>query len=200
MEILNNFIVFEGLDGAGTTTQSRLITERKSKSHFTFEPTDGHIGRFIRKVLAKDFKLTAHSLAHLFTADRSEHLHGPGGIIELCQKGESVICDRYLYSSIAYQSLNLDFAEVVEMNRPFPHPEHLFFIDTPVDICLERIGSRNEERELFEKKELLVEIQKNYYRLIEYFQKMGLNIHILDGTKSIDELLAEELFILNGAG
>lgn len=195
MEILKNFIVFEGLDGAGTTTQSRLITEKKSKSHFTFEPTDGHIGRFIRKVLGKEFKLTAHSLAHLFTADRSEHLHGPKGIIELCRSGELVVCDRYLYSSIAYQSLSLDFEEVVEMNCRFPHPEHLFFIDTPVELCLERIGNRK-ERELFEKRELLEQIQKNYHKLIDYYRKKGLNIHILDGTKSIEELLNAELAIL----
>lgn len=196
MEILKNFIVFEGLDGAGTTTQSRLITDKQSESHFTFEPTDGEIGRFIRKVLGKEFKLTAHALAHLFTADRSEHLYGPGGIIELCRKGDMVICDRYLYSSIAYQSLNLDFTDVVEMNSSFPHPEHLFFIDTPVELCLERIGKRQEERELFEKRELLEEIQKNYYRLIEYYKQLGVKIHILDGTWSIEALLSEEVAIL----
>lgn len=195
MEILNNFIVIEGLDGAGTTTQGKLLSEKVPKSHFTFEPTDGPIGSFIRRALGKEFSLTQLSLAHLFTADRNEHIEGKGGIKERCRAGEQVICDRYLYSSIAYQSLNLKFEQVLELNRDFPHPELLFFIDTPVELCLERIGDRG-KRELFEKRELLEQIQENYYRLLDHFRREGLNIHILDGTKGIEELLEEELHII----
>ena len=71
--ILKNFIVFEGLDGSGTTTQSRLLSE-KLNVVFTCEPSDNPVGSFIRQILRKEHSVLPQTLAGLFTADRHEHL------------------------------------------------------------------------------------------------------------------------------
>ncbi len=103
------FIVFEGLDGAGTTTQLHLLEKNLKEAGVTVfataEPTDSAIGRLIRSVLRKEISVEPKTLAMLYATDRYEHLYGKGGIIEHLDAGDTVICDRYLYSSIAYQSI-----------------------------------------------------------------------------------------------
>ena len=110
MNILQRLIVLEGLDGAGTTTQMRLLSERLTrdgKPHAaTWEPTDGPIGQLLRSILARDTRAHPRSIALLYAADRNEHLYAPViGMEARAKKGEIVICDRYLFSSLAYQSV-----------------------------------------------------------------------------------------------
>ncbi len=111
-EILKNFIVLEGLDGSGTTTQMNNLGEKYHKngiSHqLTMEPTDNHVGKLIRQVLEKEIEVEPETLAVLFSADRYEHIFGRKGIKELTENNTWIICDRYLFSSIAYQSLKCD--------------------------------------------------------------------------------------------
>lgn len=127
--ILKNFVVFEGLDGTGTTTQLRLLQQafasRPAPSHtspacstpsctqpdtvyFTCEPTDSTIGSLIRAVLSGAAPYSKKTLAYLFAADRCEHLYGKGGIIEQVQNGKAVFSDRYLFSSLAYQGIEAE--------------------------------------------------------------------------------------------
>ena len=195
MKIIPNFIVFEGIDGAGTTTQCKLITEKIENTIFTFEPTNNTIGHFIRQVLKSEKSVSPVTLAHLFAADRAEHVTGENSIPDLCKKGKTVICDRYLFSSIAYQSLEVPFERVIELNKDFPIPGVVFFIDTPVEVCMTRIGKRK-ETELFEKKHLLEKIRKNYLKALEYHKNSGTHIYYLDGCRNIEELLKQELQIL----
>ena len=88
---LKNFIVLEGLDGCGTTTQTALLAARLEEKGIqavrTNEPTDGSIGRFIRSVLQKKESVDPFTLALLFSADRSEHVNGKNGIIEQTEAG-----------------------------------------------------------------------------------------------------------------
>ena len=193
--ILKNFIVFEGLDGSGTTTQSRLLSE-KLNVVFTCEPSDNPVGSFIRQNLRKEHSVLPQTLAGLFTADRHEHLFGQNGIDQQIKSGKTVICDRYLFSSLAYQSLDCDFNEIYRLNKDFPLPEIVFFIDTPIEECLKRISGRDAAPELFERAELQRRIYDNYQKGFEAFQNAGLNLVRLDGMKSVDELLEEELKIL----
>ena len=108
--VLKNFIVFEGIDGAGTTTQQRLLKERLQSQfphigcHSTAEPTSGPTGTFLRSVLRGEVQVSPRTAAYLFAADRQEHLAATGGIEELCRNNTIVISDRYLFSSLAYQS------------------------------------------------------------------------------------------------
>ena len=86
MNIIKNFIVFEGIDGAGTTTQTKLLGNALKNSITTCEPTDAEIGRFIRLILKKEIAIDKESLAYLFVADRAEHLFGKNGIVEKCEE------------------------------------------------------------------------------------------------------------------
>ena len=107
-------MVLEGLDGAGTTTQLRMLSERLArdgKQHWaTWEPTDGTIGKMLRGILARDIRAHPRTVALLYAADRSEHVHEPQtGIEARTRNGELVICDRYLFSSLAYQGLECGY-------------------------------------------------------------------------------------------
>jgi dTMP kinase len=196
--IIKNFIVFEGLDGAGTTTQSKLLNEKLPQSYMTREPTGSLTGEMIRKVLRKELNFTKETLAYLFAADRSEHLHGKDGIIDRCRDGQIVICDRYLFSSLAYQSLDMDFNRIYELNKFFYLPEVVFFLNTPITECQKRIHTRGENEEIFETFTLQEKILANYNKGFTMYK--DLNVIYLDGSLPINILLEEELKHLNDLG
>ena len=80
--ILTDFIVFEGIDGAGTSTQLNLISQKLGETAWvTAEPTDSPIGRLIREFLKGKFSLTENTVTRLFAADREEHIYGENGIL-----------------------------------------------------------------------------------------------------------------------
>jgi dTMP kinase len=196
MKIQKNFIVFEGLDGAGTTTQTRLLAEKINNTFITCEPSKNETGNFIRKILQNEVKVTSASLAYLFTADRDNHIFGDNGIIENCSKGRIVISDRYLFSSLAYQSIDVPFDKVFDLNRDFPLPEILFFLDTAPVVCQERIKIRNEKKEIFEDNLLQDKILSNYKKGISMFKNSDMKIFFLDGNLTAENILNEELEIL----
>jgi dTMP kinase len=114
MKILSNFAVFEGGDGSGTTTQMSLLSRRfsaVSPVFFpTFEPTGGPVGKIIRAALGKEIALLPETLARLFAADRGEHLYAPEGILERAARGELVISDRYVLSSLVIRVLSAEMS------------------------------------------------------------------------------------------
>jgi dTMP kinase len=191
--VLDNFVVLEGLDGAGTTTQLKLLDKeltRLSIPHFcTFEPTDGPIGRMLRAILRKELEVHPRTTALLFAADRSEHLTQPqDGILGRLRRGELVVCDRYLFSSLAYQGVLDDFEYVFELNRRFPLPCRLIFLETPVEISLERLHGRGEE-ELYEQAETQRRVlQQGYHRVFELFRGSPMSIHRIGGAAAPPEI------------
>jgi len=196
VNILQNVIVFEGLDGAGTTTQAKLLAQRYintgSKAILTCEPTDSLIGKLIRQVLRGDIDITPRSLAFLFAADRENHLfNNKNGFAYAINRGEIVISDRYFFSSLAYQSIGTHYDEVKAINSYFPFPQVVIYIDTPPAVCLDRIESR-EDRDDFE----TLEFQEKVYNTYEKaFHEMPENSHLLrfDGTLEIS-VLEKEIF------
>ena len=188
--ILKKFIVLEGLDGAGTTTQLKMLKqrfdERKIDSFSTMEPTDGVIGRVIRDALRKKIVLDDKTLALLFASDRNEHLYGKNGIIEQIEQDRWVICDRYLFSSIAYQSLACDRNWIVDINN-FPLPEYLFFIVTSPNECQKRMENRM-EKELFEDIKLQERILDNYNYGINRYKTSGIKVFYIDGEEPIETI------------
>ena len=156
-KVLKSFIVFEGLDGAGTTTQTMNLAryyEFNRREYFlTREPTDNPIGQLVRQVLQKKVATTPEALALLYAADRHDHLFSEShGIARMAEEGRIVISDRYFYSSIAYQSVECD-PGFIRLINAFPSPEFIIFVDTPVEECLARIEKRGEARELFDRGE-----------------------------------------------
>ncbi len=185
------FIVFEGLDGAGTTTQMKILGEKFSslgKDVFiTHEPTDNPIGRLVRACLQKKFRTTPSALALLYASDRDDHLDNPDyGINRYLSGGRVVISDRYFYSTLAYQGVECEYEFLKKINAPFRHADVIIFVDTPVDECMARIDKRGEEKELFEKKEYLRAVRENYLREFEELPD-GVKLITIDGTLSIED-------------
>jgi len=189
---IKNFIVLEGLDGCGTTTQTALLLDKLRKSGFeavsTNEPTDGSIGRFIRSVLQKKESVDPFTLALLFSADRNEHVYGKNGIVAQTQAGIKVVCDRYLFSSLAYQALSMDLETVAQLNQYYPLPEYLFFVDLSAEECQKRMEARGAQKELFERLELQKRIEANYKKALSLMPDTGMKCSIIDGSGTVQEV------------
>lgn len=192
-KILDRFVVLEGLDGAGTTTQLRrlqaALERRGERCHATREPTGGPVGKLIRTVLAGSAELTPCSLALLFAADRSEHLYAPGGIVAALDAGRYVASDRYLFSSLVYQSLECPADYVTALNVRFPLPRRLIFIDTPPQQCQQRIAARR-GRELFEAEALQQRLRRRYLAVLRQFAGYGVTVRSVDGSGSPEAVFA----------
>jgi dTMP kinase len=199
MEILANFAVFEGGDGSGTSTQLALLGEQcaralpRGAAFFpTSEPTPGPVGRLIRAALKNDPPLHPDTLARLFAADRSEHLYAPNGVIERCKRGELVVCDRYIPSSLVYQGIECGESLPRSLNAPFPAPELLLFFDLDPQIALERLRSRP-SLEIYERLEFQKKVRERYRALLGEYREGGVRVEIVDASQSVEKV-AEEVW------
>lgn len=199
--ILRNFIVFEGIDGTGTTTQIQLLKKKfienktDSSTVFTFEPTQGEIGQLIRKGLSGSPSFEPETMARLFSADRCEHMYGSGGIIEELNQGKAVFCDRYVFSSLAYQSTAGDRQLTAELNAHFPLPEYLFYFHIDADAAMDRVEKRAQSLEIYEKREFQREVLKAYSAILEDFSKKEskMKIIVINATDKI-ETISEKIW------
>ena len=192
--VLKDFIVFEGIDGSGTSTQiKKLIESNPSLYYATSEPTNKDIGKFLRRMLGGEFSVDERTNAFLFAADRCEHIYGKDGIIEHINNGQKVISDRYFFSSLAYQSISCGNDIPYFVNSKFPLPEFLFFFEIDPKISLSRVDARNEKKEIYEKLDTQKMIANKYSEVISSFEKNteGMKIIHIDATKSIDEISNE---------
>lgn len=191
--ILKNFIVLEGIDGAGTSTQIKKLVESNPENFIaTAEPTTGETGKFLRKMLAGDFSLNEQTAAYLFAADRCEHIYGKNGVIEQLNQGKTVVSDRYIFSSLAYQSVTCGKELPRLLNSNFPLPEYLFYFEINPEISLKRVDSRNEKKEIYEKLDMQIKTSKLYDEVIKEYEatvnETGMKIIRVDATKSIEEI------------
>lgn len=158
----------------------------------TFEPTNGPIGKMIRSALRKDLPMKPETLAHLFAADRNEHLYQAGGIVERSSKNEIVVSDRYTPSSLVYQGIECGEELPIKLNQDFPLPEILFYFDIDPDIALKRIGKRN-FRDSYEYLDFQIEVHKRYKKVIRDYADSGVQVIIIDASKSA-ETINEEIW------
>lgn len=182
------FIVIEGLDGAGTTTQARRLVDwlaaRGRTVHQTCEPSDGPVGRLIRSTLTGQPGAPAPStLPWMFAADRADHLARE--IEPALQRGD-VVSDRYTHSSLAYQSLELPLSRVHALNEGFRVPDLTLLLAVSAETALSRIAGRGGERELFEQQEKLDRIAHQYEMVVDLLRAMGQPIVRLDGGAEPD--------------
>lgn len=188
--MLGRFIVVEGLEGAGTTTQVERLVARLGAvgaALATREPTDGPIGRLIRTVLGGAPEPDWRALPWLFAADRADHLARK--IEPALARGVDVVSDRYYHSSLAYQSLTLPLAEVAALNR-FRAPDLTIFVDVSVDTALSRIRARGAALEIFETRERLERIAAAYVDVLRLLAARGERIVTVSGEGSIDDIAA----------
>lgn len=196
--ILKNFVVFEGIDGAGTSTQINILKGKKEAERFFFtaEPTDSSTGKFLRTVLKGNVELDPRTSAYLFAADRAEHLWGKSGsncgIEKKCSDGKIVISDRYFFSSLTYQSVTCGEELPRLLNSAFPLPQILFFFKISPEISLKRVDVRG-EREIYEKIDFLQATEERYEKLMDEYESKntGMKIVRLDAEKSKEEVSAQ---------
>jgi dTMP kinase len=188
--MISLFIVFDGLDGSGKGEMIERLSEyldKKGKYNIliTKEPTDGEYGKQIKEILKKEknAKQGAELCLKLFVKDREKHLKKE---IEpfLKQPNSIVICDRYYYSTIAFQhTQGIAIEKIITENMPFRTPDITFILDLPADIALERIHERGEEKEKFEQLAFMKELRQNFLKLKD---ELDDNINIIDASKSKD--------------
>ncbi|GIW06491.1 MAG: hypothetical protein KatS3mg060_1296 [Dehalococcoidia bacterium] len=178
------FIALEGLDGSGTTTQCTLLVAALRRRNVsvveTREPTNGPIGRLIRRFLGGELVLDPATVALLFAADRLEHLRQE--VIPALQAGAMVISDRYLLSSLAYQSIDLPPGWVAAINARAGHPDMTIFLDVSPEQCLARLAGRGTPAEHYERLDRLQAVARAYRRAIDAARLAGVAVRVVDGT------------------
>ena len=189
------FIVFEGIDGAGKSTLSKMLAAKLSQvgipTHETFEPTNSPIGSLIRNILGRRIIADEQTIAALFLADRLDHIKNEvNGMLKQLDKARTVICDRYYLSSYAYHVPHVSLDWVIEANticKSWMKPDVIFFIDIPVEVSLRRLLQHRQSLDLFETKERITQVYENYHKAIENVRDQE-NIIIIDGTLPIERV------------
>lgn len=168
-----SLVVLEGIDGSGTTTQVELLVRRLGElgygAYATREPSSGPVGSFIRGILTSGQRLEEapdfRTMALLFAADRADHCARE--IVPRLASGEIVVCDRYLLSSIVYQSATSDAsgdaAELVRLVNREAHPADLTIVlDIDPRVAATRRARRGGQAELYEVEDLQVRLAALY--------------------------------------
>jgi len=188
----NLFIVFDGLDGSGKGEMikrlEKYLVSKGLKVLITKEPTGGEYGKQIKEILKeeKDPKAGAEKCLQLFVKDREEHLAKE--IEPFLAKGV-VICDRYYYSTIAFQhTQGIDIEKVVYANMNFKTPDITFILDLPASVALERVHKRGEGKEKFEELEFMKELRENFSKLKD---ELDDPIKVIDASKSISDVFEQ---------
>jgi len=198
------FIVIEGIDGAGTTTQAKLLADALRAQglpiHVTREPSDGPIGVLIRQILTGRVVVPGitgprapdwATMALLFAADRVDHIDAE--VAPNLADGVTVISDRYDYSSVAYQSITAGGGPetatwVREINRHARRPDLTIVVDVPSELANQRREQRAKAPELYEDDELQARLA-TFYGTIESHFPADRIVHI-DGSESIEAVAA----------
>ena len=197
------FIVFEGIDGAGKTTQVELLAknlrERGREVSLSAEPTTLESGKAIRRALSGAEKKTECQMAAMFVLDRIAHnIDAEIGIETLTEKGIDVISDRYYYSSLAYQGAATDYKWVKAMNVGSPEirrPDLCIYLDLLPEQSLERISKGRERVEIYENLEKLTSVRNTFLAVIDDLRADGESIYVVDANRAPDEI-AEEIFAI----
>ena len=195
-------IVFEGIDGSGKTTQTQLLLAhlqaQGKEAVLTAEPTSLPTGRALREALSGKVKKSECEMAALFVEDRIAHNNDPEqGIRALLSRGVDVICDRYYYSTLAYQGHTTDYAWVKGMNLDCPdilHPDLCIYLDLLPAQSLERIRRGRDAVEIYENEETLARVRDTFLRVIDDLRATD-RIAVLDAYRA-PEAIAEEIAAL----
>lgn len=192
------FIVIEGIDGTGKSTQVRRLAEwftaHGREVVVSREPTDGPWGRKLRESAASGRLEPAQELEY-FLNDRRQHVDEV--IVPALAAGKVVILDRYYFSTMAYQGARgFDPAEIRRLNEAFaPLPDLLLILDLEVDAAHGRIGTRGDTANEFEQRESLERCRQIFLSLKdEPFAR------VIPSNCSIDEVAARLQQAVRSAG
>ena len=196
------FIVLEGLDGSGKSEISRRLRARMSDALgervlLTYEPHDlSAAGEYIRRILRKEIMVSTRTLALGFALNRADH--NERVITPFLSAGDRriVICDRYLLSSLVYQSTGgLSVDDVLELNAGARRPDLTLFLDARPETCYARMDARRGDRQLFE--ERLTETRDKYFAVIRLLQARGEPVEVLDANGGVTDVLNAVIKTIN---
>jgi len=192
------FIDIEGLDGSGQSTQIQLLRQVLDLKGISFLITKEsneayYLGKEIRQILKKEKKMESPlKLQEMFVENRRDHLKRL--IIPKLKNNGVVITDRYLWSTVAYGSLSIDYQQTLKMNKDFILPDITFLIETSPQECMRRMKASRSSLEYFEELDKLKKVYKTYLNLAREFKD---NIIIINGEDKEEKIAGEILDILN---
>lgn len=199
---MSKFIVVEGLDGTGKTTQIKILADyikQKGKEvEITAEPTAHPTGKLIRRILSGEVKSTPWALASLFLSDRIIHNTDPeDGIEKMLADGKTVISDRYYYSTFSYQGHETDLDWAMNMHFSCPQvrrPDLVLFLTMAPEKCIARIKANrpDEAIEIYENTESLTKISRQFDTVFSILKDRE-NIVYIDADGTVEEV-SERLF------
>ena len=189
------FIVIEGIDGSGKTTLAKTIADAVGGADLTFEPTKGVLGQALRSGSLGDIPPAAEAL--LFAADRAIHTEE---IKKKLDSGTWVICDRYLGSTVAYQSASFgdaaDWDWLLDMQKKSViTPDLTVLLDLDPEAGLGRVNVRGEELSRFEKLDFLKKVREAYLSLADI-----LDYQVVDASQSAEKVSQDVLRIMEKKG
>lgn len=189
------FIVFEGLDGSGKTTQlfnlRRKLLDENINCVEEREPSFNIIGIIAREAIKKRYSFDANTLALLFAADRAEHIKDD--LLPALDSGISVLCDRFFFSNLAYQGLSIPFEKIIEINSPAIDrlfPDITIFIDTPPEVCDIRMKRGRVHSEIYDAISESSKIRENYFKAFEIYAGKA-DIRVINGNQDESVVLEE---------
>lgn len=188
------FIVLEGIDGSGTTTQTERLAahlrRRGRRALATREPSAGPVGLLLREILLGRHRapggapFDGGAMALLFAADRRDHLHRE--IEPALAAGTDVVSDRYHLSSLAYQMEEAEQGWVATLARGIRAPDLTVLVDLPVEVAAERRRAAGRPTERYDAASLLARVAANYRALA----RVDPMVVVVDGRPAIDEVAA----------
>lgn len=204
------YIVLEGIDGSGKTTQIEKLNEyfedKGMEIVTTREPRkdEGLIGELIQKILNGQTKVPSVAIQYLFSADRG--MHHAELIEPSLQKGKMVISDRCFWSAVPYGVLDLeeDFSDntakyilvsqsILSMYHQFIAPDITIYLDIPVERAMDRLSKKVHEKEIYEEKAKILKAKEGYDWLLKEFPK---EFVVIDGTQSVEKVTEEIIAVI----
>ena len=194
----NLFIAFEGLDGSGKSTQAKLLAAKLKEEgisvYTTSEPTTSRIGSIIKDIFKHKMEADHRTIAALFVADRLDHLLNKNeGILKKLEEGNTVICDRYYFSSYAYQGTHLPIDWVIQANSlsaDILRPDLNIFIDVDPELSMKRVNQSRSSAELYETVDNLQQVREKFFEAFEKIREQE-KIFITDGNRAPEQIAAD---------
>lgn len=197
------FIVVEGIDGSGKSTQIKNIekyfTGKGQQVYATFEPTDGPVGSLIRQMLEGKVPVDQRTIASLFAADRTDHLcNSKNGIAKMVEKGTIVLCDRYYFSSYAYHAQYIDMDWVIHansLNAQILRPALTIFLDVRPETCFDRIKKNRDRFDMYEKMDIMKKVRENYFIAFDRLKEEE-KVVVVDANKDLEDVENQVLEVI----